>query len=331
MITATFRSLIRWLVPGWLNSGDGEKHLQVLAALIDASTERLRLGMLQRYPSYAGEAALALIGKARGIVRGRVESAGRYATRLAHWRFPRGHRVRGSAEALLEQVGDYFGGTWCATSDRNGNVFQRAADGTVTVTHGATFAQPTDYPPEEWGRFWLFIQLPGSRVTGLHLTAEWSDLGADDTWGGALGTPGTVIGMRDWSPEDTEAIRGLFVGQHPWKPEGVWAEWLVVTLDPAYLSTEAPPIRWAKVEAGHTVPARERAHCRYIALVKERNLYLGDPDTATNYCDCGDLFAFEGDPASFPGNAVLPDGTVYAGDPASFPVIVQLPDDGDLP
>src|SRR6187455_2560539 len=105
----TFRQLFRWLVPSWLagegattedepaEHHDGEKVLLSLAVIKDAWLESLRQGLNARFPSRGPETALALIGRDHGIVRGRDETAAHYAERLIAWRYPRGHRVRGSA------------------------------------------------------------------------------------------------------------------------------------------------------------------------------------------------------------------------------------------
>lgn len=329
-ITTNFRKLIDYLVPSWLSAGEGGKFLHSCMALVDCQLERTRLGLLARFPSYAGDSALRLIQRDRGIIRGRSESREHYAARARAWRSPRGHRVRGNAAALLEQICEYFGGVWCQTIDRSGNRYRMAADRSVAVVHGLAFdGDAAVYPAAQWGRYWVALMMPGARLSAGEPAQAWLDWGGD-LWGGELDTPGTVIGLRGLTPDDVATIRGLFAGPRPWRPDGTRAEWLTISLNPDYLPG-TPARDWAKVVAGVTVPARENRYCRYVCINRARNAYSGQSDLATARASVSGIWAFTGDSTLFPGNSVLPDGTVYVGDPTSFPMNVQLPDDGDLP
>src|SRR6187549_1469002 len=106
----TLRSIYKFLVPSWLSAGDGGLVLDTLTDQIDDSVEKMRESLVARFPTYAQDDALTLIGQDRLIPRGRAETSEHYAQRLIAWRYPRGHRVRGSAFALLNQVSEYFGG-----------------------------------------------------------------------------------------------------------------------------------------------------------------------------------------------------------------------------
>ena len=117
------------MVPAWLYSGDGGLVLQSLAQLQDDYAARARAALEMRFPSRAADDALAELGRDRAIPRGRTETSAHYAARLIAWRYPRGHRTRGSAFALLEQVSEYFGGILAKTRDVAGNVFTRTAAG----------------------------------------------------------------------------------------------------------------------------------------------------------------------------------------------------------
>jgi hypothetical protein len=48
----SFRALYKWLVPGWLaDEADGERVLWSLSAVVDASVERVRQGLIARFPA----------------------------------------------------------------------------------------------------------------------------------------------------------------------------------------------------------------------------------------------------------------------------------------
>lgn len=137
----TFRAIYKKLTAWWQHEGEGDLLLQALALVKDASLERMKAGLEARFPSLAGKSAQALIGADRAIRRGRVESDATYARRLKKWRYPRGHRVRGNAFALLDQIWAYFAsddktGIYCWTIDAHGNRHTRDVDGTESYSYG---------------------------------------------------------------------------------------------------------------------------------------------------------------------------------------------------
>jgi hypothetical protein len=218
------------LVPSWLSSGDGEKVLFALGELKDAFVERVRQSLEARFPSRAGESALALIGADRGLFRGRTETAAHYAARLIAWRYPRGHRVRGNALALLEQVWNYFGGMRVRTIDVRGNVYELAeADvESETVTHGAAWNWDGAPVAPRWGRFWLLL-FPSS----VHEITPWPKFG-DGGWGGTCAeneAAGRTVGQQGITPDDAFAIRTRLLRGRPWYPLGTKPQWVVVTFD----------------------------------------------------------------------------------------------------
>jgi len=325
-MASSFRRLFSFLLPGWLSdeATDGGRVAYVLSMIVDAVNQRQYSGLVSRFPSRAGATALALIGRDRGIIRGRTEIDAHYAARLKAWRWPRGHRTRGNAFALLEQVSEYFGGVACYAIDVNGNRCDRAADGTETYSVGESWTWDTQ-PSSNWARFWIVVD-------GRELFDYPPSLGDSDLWGGSLGIDGYTIGIDDFTHEDARALRGLVRGKRPWKPDGTQAEWVVIRMAG---STEPVPTsayaRWGELFGTTLVKARGDAF-RFVSLDPEHNnTYGGDVTRWANDVRLPDNTTESGDETSFPLSTLLPDGSTYAGNVASFPTSVRLLDDGDLP
>ncbi len=311
----SLRDIVDFLLPAHFTEGEGGLKLLAFATLIDASIERAHVGLESRFPSRAGDSALELIGKDRLIFRGRAETATHYAARLKRWRWPRGHRTRGTAYALLEQICEYFGGALARVHTRRGRIYQRTVDGTESWVQGLPQVWDADPALPNWGRFWIYVQ------TGAGVTTNPDYFGAGD---------GT-IGLLGFAEGDARAMRGLVSGRHPWKPAGVRAEWLVFVDDFATALPDATWQHWSRTASGHQFASRYDGW-RYVSLNPAiNNMYAGNP---ANFCFdtalVGDFVNTAGDPTSFPANAILPNGTTYAGNPASFPGSVLLLDDGDV-
>ncbi len=336
-----FRQYFPFAVPAWLSEGDGGKILHSLALIKDALSQRARDGLEARFPSRAGSSALALMGPTRGILRGRSETDAHYAARLIGWRYPKGHRVRGNAYALLDQICEYWGGVRCYTIDVNDTWHGRGQPDYTTFTYDRD-AESYRYDAElafalwydedhdvNWSRFWVVIS-PNPELPEVEAAPDYGDAAL---WGGATGTLGYCIGLAGWTPDDTTAMRKLMRPPWAWRPAASSPEWMIVQLDD--WTSGAPPVpdatweHWSINVGGTQTPTRDPAF-RYISLNPEgNNTYAGDPANFPDdtYEAGGTIYA--GDPDSFPLSATLPNGAAYAGDPASFPNSVQLIDDGD--
>lgn len=307
-MASRFRAVWRWVTPYWLQNGDGGKVGEALMTLVDANVQRLRDGMIQRYPSYAGEEALALLGRDRGILRGRDETAEHYAARLIAWRWPRGHRVRGNAFALLEQWAEYWGSLGAvAVFTAKGKRCHRDTDGTQTKT-AVSWTWDTE-PASQWSRFWGWLD--GSALFTV-LSFPYADT---DT----IGLGGSTVG--DW-----RAVVGLLYGKRPWRMAGSLPMWLVVSLDGSEPTPDATWERWGKVDGTNLVPSRPTT-MRFVAMRDALREYPGDPERWTNGSSTTEFGVITGDPDSFPATISLPDGTSYAGNPDNFPATITLPDD----
>ena len=314
-----FRQVYTHLVPGWLSEGEGGAILWTICTLLDLASGKLRAGLESRIPSRAGESAAALIGRDRGLLRGRTETLEHYAGRLAAWRYPRGHRVRGSAFALLTQVREYFGGGAAWSIDASGTRHDIAEDGTESYSYGGSWTWDS-LAASEWARFWV-----GLSVDGL---SEQPAFGDSALWGGAVGDPNYSIGVQGMSSYDANAIRGLLKGR-AWKPAGTAGEWLIL-LD-GTPTPDATYAQWSRTDTGVRVAARDTAF-RYVSLDPDRNnTYAGDP---TDYAETVTLPSggtYSGDATTWHASITLPDGTTYAPDASVYDAEVLLPDDGSSP
>jgi hypothetical protein len=236
-----FRHLYRHLVPGWLlgegpervdnDQREGEKVLYSLSLLLDAMTERLRLGLLARFPSYAENDALNLIGRDRGIPRGRNETKEHYAARLRGWRGPRGHQTRGSAWAALNQIYEYFGRCHCWTIDVKGTRHDRHADGSETVTYGNPWNWDGVWTRgQPWARFWDVIDLTTAQTNSAEEKYEAHPPLSDTAyWGAPLGSYQRTC-IKGFTAGDGRALRRLYRPPHTWKPAGTRAEYVIYSL-----------------------------------------------------------------------------------------------------
>lgn len=314
-----FRQLYRYMVPGWLRNGDGGRILYALATIVDASAERMSQARGARFPSRAGASALAKIQLDRGLVRGRTETTDHFRARLKAFRHPRGHRVRGSAFALLEQVAEYLGGTTTSawTISANGTRHDRAADGTESYSYGNAWTWDS-VAATEWGRFWI-------NLDSDDLTAQ-AGFGAT-LWGGSIEAPDETIGIAGMTPYDAAALRGLMRGRWPWRPAGTTGQWLIVSIDGSDVVPDVSYAKWGELYLSNYIPARSSDH-RYIHLAADRETYAGDPTVFAETIQPDNLANLDGDDTSFPSTITLPDGRSYAGNSASFPTTITLVDDG---
>lgn len=316
-----FQNIFSFLVPSWLSEGEGGLVLASLGLIKDAFLERAEQGLDARFPTRTGPSALALIGDDRGIVRGRSETIEQYARRLIAWRYPRGHRTRGSAFALLSQVVAYWGDaiTFANTIDKSSNLHVTLADGTESYFYGAITWNWDGTPiSPNWARFWLGITV--SATSGI---GAWPDFDDPELWGGALNAD-VCVGIRGITPDDARAMRRLFTGR-AWKPAGTRAEWLIVNLDGSAPASDGTWGTWSRNVAG-TQTATRPAGWRFVALTAVLNEYAGNAANWPDDYDAPGGGTYAGTSA-WADEITLVDGSTYAGDSATF-TTPTLPDDG---
>lgn len=212
-----------------------------------------------------------------------------------------------------------------------------AADGpggTCTLGNSAVWGAITIRLRRPWARFW--VQFRPLRSTGVGATP---DLGDPALWGGAVGTPGYVVGLVGVTPADVLAMRNLFQ-QYAWHPEHARPEWLVVSIPPSVGADVPGPqatpdgtwLHWSRNVGGTQTPARSSSH-RFVSFTPlQNNVYAGDPESFCDDSYLPDGTTYAGDPenAAAWGAVTLPDGTTYTGDPenaAAWDAVLLL-DDG---
>jgi len=320
-----FRKIFKFLVPHWLSAEQGELVLHSLAIIKDQYLERIRQGTNARFPTKSTASALGLTGTDRGITRGRDETDASYAMRLVEWRYPRGHRIRGNAYALLNQASAYFGGElFTSTIDVSGNLSERAADGAETTTHGTAWDWDGTGKTPNWARFWLRIDLADVGVVA------WPNFGDADLWGGDLCVAGTTIGFDGISADDADAIRGLITSDRPWKPGGTRAEWVYTDLSGAAVVPDGTWLNWSKNVAGTQVATRPDTARFWSLSPAINNTYAGDATNFPAKTELPDGTTYT-PTETYSASITLPDGSTYTGNPATFNASIPLVDDGDLP
>ncbi len=214
----TFRTIWKWLVPGWLQKGQGEIVQYTQGVLNDAFAERCRQTTWLGLPSLTPADSLPMVGRDRGLPRGLFEPVATYRARLAGWRFPRGHRVRGTALALLEQVNVALRGTEWVSIDQRGTRYDFGGGATRGVTwnwDGATLLP-------NWARFWLVVKSTG---------APWPSF-ADGAWGPTVGgDPDIALAGSGIHPGELEAVRRLVRTPLSWSPAGRHPVYLTIYFD----------------------------------------------------------------------------------------------------
>ena len=270
-----FRTLRRHLAPRWLLDGEGGLVGESLDTMKDAFAERVRLGLLSRFPQNDGAGAtappdaLVAQGRDRRVVRGISETDTQYAVRLTRWLDER--KTAGNPYTLMRQLAAYCGPLPAfRTVDCRGNWYSRTAGGydygavdvenwiESTCTQTSLLDQGNwDWDGEgasRWSRFWVIIYPNGLWDDGL---LEWGNM-ATPAWG----TVGTVWGTSV-TQEQSATLRFII---SDWKPAGTTCPWIVLAFDgasfdpaSAYHAAGMPDGTWEKgyrITAGVAVPSR---------------------------------------------------------------------------
>lgn len=244
-ITRKFRTIWKWLVPGWLQAGQGELVLFVQGILKDAMAERMHQTARLRAPSLCPSDALELHGHSRGLPRAPFEPEAGYRARLLGWRYPEGHRTRGTAGALLAQFQLALRGTHHVVVDAR-NKRTIAGSGAALP---ATWTWDT-VPTSQWGRYWLVcrsIGTPWPSFTDPGWLAAWGNLEAVLAGSGiSSGELAAVVGLASnrrlgWTPAGVRAIylTLYFAGQSFPTPDGSWDSWASRSTDYRYVPLSA--------------------------------------------------------------------------------------------
>lgn len=236
-VTRKFRTIWKFLVPGWLQAGQGELVLFVQGMLKDAFAERAHQTARMHAPSLCPSDALDFHGRSRALPRGLFEPEANYRGRLTAWRYPEGHRTRGTAGALLAQFQLALRGTHHVIID--------ARNKRTIAGSGAALPVGWDWDAvasSQWGRYWLVcksVGAPWPSFTDPGWLAAWGD--RDAVLAGSGIASGEFAALREltsnrrlgWTPAGVQGVQCvLYFGNTFPDPTGDWDDW--DNRDPAY-------------------------------------------------------------------------------------------------
>lgn len=263
MARVPYTSVIKRVVPPWLQRVVGATLLESITTHADAAVEQLVDGVLLRLPGAQATidpGALAYVGRERRIRRGPGEDAATYARRL--WGWWDAHRTRGGPYALLGQLYAffldwlnvrmdvvYYSGTrrwideagtitrdsiaWTASGPEPGDAVALAAN----ALPGHTTIQPISidgFPDPPPGRAYQVRLRDGA---GGHELVT-----VDDVSGGLLHLTGAVVGTYSAGPATVERanVRWAHVWVFFYCPESIpGADRILITDDGDTLITDA--------------------------------------------------------------------------------------------
>lgn len=249
---ASFRSSIAAVAPPWLRGPVAARFLYGFGAVMDATAEWMRQGVLARFPGAGAPDALPYIGRDRQIVRGFAESADSYAERLRRWLDD--WRVAGSPISVLAQLRGYLLGVRpvLRTVDNTGNWHSLDASDVHTWSRGANWNW--DGLTARWWRWWAIVY---SSAGPWETEGTWSD--GSTSWGdgGTWGTTATTA--------EVETLRAILA---QWRSAHALPQWIVVAFDPDSFDPTAPEPdgtwgTWSVDDGGIRRPSR-LGSARYI-------------------------------------------------------------------
>lgn len=234
-----FRDIWRFMIPGNFQQGEGELVQYTEGWFLDAFAEVCQQTTWLMFPSICPDDALPQIGHDRAIPRGFAEPEASYRERLVRWRYPRGHRIRGSAPGLLEQIAAVFGNAVTAqTIDARGTRYTFGTDG---AERGVAWDWDGEDLLPNWARFWVVLKIDGATHLPTWAEAEaagttWEDAKAEPRcWAGLGIHPGQLaavkrlvqVGRLSWTPAGRRPVYLViwFEGESYPAPDGTWDDW----------------------------------------------------------------------------------------------------------
>lgn len=231
-----FRTIRKDLAPRWLTEGEGGLVGYALDLVKDAYIERVRLGLLARFPEngpngeFAPDDALREMARDRRVIPGLSETTAQLVARLIRWLDDR--VTQGNPYTLMKKLAEYLGPLPSfRTADARGNWYTRAANGAESaVLKTGNWNWSGDPIGERWSRFWVIIY-----PNGLW-TANPDNWGANtwgaDGWGESSQTWGSTA-----TPVQVATTRAIVAD---WMPGGTRCVHIIVALDPASFNPAAP-------------------------------------------------------------------------------------------
>lgn len=263
-VSRRFRDEIRSYAVTWLSDrhaatpelSAGFRFLWTMVAPLDAAMDVLVQGITAAWPGAGTNSALPLIGRSRGIIRGRIDTDDVYAAKLRAWldKWP----YAGTMRQLAIEIQQYLGTSpMVRIVNRAGYWTTVDSAGVVTTTQQTWSWDGTSNPERAgyWSEIWIIIYPTPYAVGGT-----WGD---GRTWGGR----DAGIGQRVTRVE-RQALRSII---DQWKSAHTKVRAVIWTSDASLFNPAVPASlpagtwgEWATHGAGSCVAAgRNQASCRY--------------------------------------------------------------------
>lgn len=263
-LTLRFRDLIRSYVPPWLSDRPqnkrtaGFRYLWTLTAPLDALAEVLAQGIASWMPGVGTPTALPVIGRSRGIIRGKGELDVDYAARLVAWLDT--WAEASTEERIARAVHEYLPNHPRVRVVTRWGLWVTVEDGAVTKRTGPwdwdSVSHPERSDPDApfWSDLWII-------VTGAPFALR------SGTFGDLTGEDGYALGHMA-SVQDVDAIKGLIA---QWKGAHTCIRAVIWTSDPDLFDPDVPESlpngnwgAWGAYDGSSYVASdRNTTTCRY--------------------------------------------------------------------
>jgi hypothetical protein len=171
-VAERFRDVFRRFTPWFLSdrslsTGEsvGYRYLWALLAPLDAYAEVLVQGLIAPWPGLGTPTALALIGRSRGIIRGRLDTDEDYALKLRDWL----NRARewGGMRGLAIELAQYLGISRLRVINRAGR-WVTYYNGSIIVEDAAWDWDSVSHPERagDWSDEWIIVYSPFAERPG---------------------------------------------------------------------------------------------------------------------------------------------------------------------
>lgn len=256
------RSLIRKLGPSWLTKDlvqgveTDSRVLYTTALILDALKERVRLGIIARFPGGGSTSdSIPYLARDRSIVTGPSETKANKELRIQQAIDK--HRVRGNAWALLENIVGYCSphAVRVRLVTERGTFYTIDRDGSKSIDRGVAWNWDNADVEDNWARFWIIIY-----PTNDSPQQPWARCNVWGTPGDVWGTEGRTWGSTA-TPADVQSVRAIV---RQWKRAGTRCVKIIACFDDdTFLPTDTAPPNpdgtWrtpATYVAGVKVPSR---------------------------------------------------------------------------
>lgn len=249
------------LAPTSLKGDGGDRMLYTIHLTSDGVLDWFLNGFVARFPTFCPDDGLARLCRDRRIVRGPAEPPFAIKERLRQYRWT--HKVAGNAYSVLRAVGGFLAPHYVRLRiwTNTGMVYTRDPDGTLSYQR-VPGAWDWDGDSASTWRWWLVIYPPAT------LWTTGPTLGDAALWGGALGSPGYVLGFTA-TPAELAGLRTVIAQT---KSLNSVCDGIIVAFDPATFAPGAPEpndggwFRWSVPGTPYT--PKRLATARYCAGVE---------------------------------------------------------------